>query len=72
MIFNLMDYGHFKFRFRTIDDKDKFKRYISILIENTNNSLEYWVNSVKHVKKIQDELRLLGYKKRWKEKSSKN
>ena len=55
MIFNLMDYGHFKFRFRTIDDKEKFKRYISILIENTNNSLEYWVNSVKHVKKIQDE-----------------
>lgn len=57
MIFNLADFGNFKFRLNTIDDKEKYKRYISILIEMTNTSLEYMVNSVKHVKRLQDEER---------------
>jgi polyhydroxyalkanoate synthesis regulator phasin len=57
VICNMMDYAHFKFNMLTIPNKDKYKKFIGILIENTNSSLEYWVNNVKHVKKIQEEAR---------------
>lgn len=55
MIFTLMDYLQYTFRIYTIEDKDVFKKYFAILVENINTSLEFWVNTVKHIKKIQDE-----------------
>lgn len=55
MIFTMMDYTHYTFKIHTIDNKDTYKKYLGILIENINCALEFWVNSVKHIKKIQDE-----------------
>ena len=53
---------------------DIIKKMESILVELTENSTVENIDDMddERLKKIQDELRLLGYKKTWKEKSSKN
>ena len=54
-ILALLNYANIEFNINTIQNKEIYEKFISIILEITNSSFEYWINNVKIIKKLQDE-----------------
>lgn len=54
-ILSVLSFGNIEFGINTIQNKEIYEKFVSIILEITNSSFEFSINTIKIIKKLQDE-----------------